>query len=510
MRARLKALIIEERSRTKGQHQRNLTSPAHLQTVPNQSKSCEKEEPDDQFLFNDETSPRILLRESGSSAAPSEKLSTSKGIEDHSEGLGGKKQFRRAFSGDLPVYEAEFLESLGLVIINEELLQKILHDRRNFSLQRLYGQKRLGNKIKLRRSGTFPSHSSSGASTPIKLRNKEENTSTNKGMDLDDACDHEERDGNSDVTFSPVPLPQLKDHRSENSTAIRRFRDIRDKIQHVMGTNRKEKQRLVMDGVLDKIPNDKRVSKEKKEELMMKWSECIINKDCHSSPRSEENYKNRKRHFKRTSSLDNSVDKYCQLFESSFNKEAKHHMSDRLKVRENEEAGLRAGREKKSLGRILSLPDLKSCSFQSMDSASEANSLEAPNRADLTETFSRGSSFDSTNWLDSQNQLQLDAILEYDQTQERSADTESTAAEKSVLAEASLPCIYLELQGETAPASKPSIGGAMELSPVSAFNVNSQEIIPSYETLSVLKGVVFSFSVLSFGKIAFCTKFDLN
>lgn len=464
VRARLKALVAEEKSRRKGQHQRNSTSPADLESVPvhpsHQFESCE-ENSDDQIVPNNGTSPRTLhLQESAS------KPSTSKGFEDQS---------------------AVFLDALGLVNINEELLQKILQDRRNFLPQRFHSQKHFSPKIGLRRSGTFPARSSLGAHRPSKLKNGEENTGISKATDLDDDRDHEDRDGNSDVTFTPVPLPQLKDQ-GRNPAAIRRFRDIKHKIKHVMRTNRKEKQRIVMDGVLDKIPNDQRVSKEKKEELVKKWREFVINKDYRHSPQSEDNSEHSRRRFKRTSSLDNSMDKYCQLYKASFNREAKHQISDRLKVREKAEAGLQAERGKRLLERILSLPDLKSYSFKSEGSASDAVSLEAHNRADITDAVSRGNSFDSTNWPDSQNQFHL----ECDQTEEKSAEnTESAAAEKSDLAEVSLPCTQLELERNIYHKLETSVG-AVEPSHASASNVNSEEIIPLYEALSVLKGAVFS------------------
>ncbi|KAK4801295.1 hypothetical protein SAY86_021782 [Trapa natans] len=470
VKARLKALVSEDKSWRKGQHQRSSTSPAHLHTVPiqqshqsHQSKPCEKES-DDPVSLNDETSPGRI----------SNATSPCKGREDHSEVSSQQKPFRRAFSAGFPVHGSEFLGALE----RDELLQKIMHDRSKFLPERLYSQKQLCTKIRPRRSGTMKEgRDHEAAPTPSNPKNKGENSSARKAVDLKEG-DHEEGDANSGVTFTPLPLPQLKDTPSENSSAIRRLRDIKHKIKHVIRTNQKEKQRIVMDGVIDKIPNDKRVSKEKKEELMNKWRECAINRDCRCSTLGrEENYKYRKGDSKRISSWDdNSMDRYCQLFETSFCKEAKHHIPDRLKIRGDDEACLEAGRDKRSLARILSLPDMRSSSFQSADSGSETISLEAPSRADPTGDFSRGSSFDSTNCMDSQNQLQVDAVLEYDHTEEKpTEETESAAVEKSCLAEASL------LEGEIGPVEKSS----MEMSQVSTFNDNSQEIMPSsHESLS--------------------------
>lgn len=385
---------------------------------------------------------------------------------------------RKGLSVDLPVHKADFLDALGLINVNEEFLWKILHDRRNFLPQRFHSQKRFTTKIGIQRSGTFPSHGSSGAPRPSKINNTEESTSTNEETNLDDAHDREERDGDSDITFTPVLLPRLKEQ-SENPEAIRRFRDIRQKIKHLIQTDQKERQRIVMDGVLDKIPNDQRVSKEKKEEIMKRWGECVINKDYCSSRRSEENYGCRRRHFKRTSCLDNSMDRYCQLFYASFKTEAKQHMFERMNVREKEDAGSQAEREKRLLGRILCLPDLKSYSYVSEYSSPGAISSEAPNEADLTGDFSRGSTSDRTNYLDSQNRLQLDAHLEGDHIEEEPAEntSESAAVENPHLANGS------------SPAAKYSDGA-----PVSMFDVNYQEISPYNEAISTSEGLVLLIS----------------
>ncbi|OWM64634.1 hypothetical protein CDL15_Pgr020601 [Punica granatum] len=480
VKARLKAFIAEERSRRKGQHHRSSTSPAHLQSVPadssHQSKSEEKKS-HDQTQLNDGISRRILHQKSGSFSAPPYKPSANYRVEDHSESSNRQNLQQEGLSIDVPVFAAkDFSDTPGLAKINEELLQKILHDKRKFLPQRFHSQKHFSTKIGLQRSGTFHAHDSSGASRASNLQSIEDNAKTNKGPGSEDVQDHEERDGNSNITFTPVHLPQLEDQ-SENPVATKQFRDMKQKIKHMIRTNQKEKQRIVMDGVLDKIPFDQGLSKEKKEELIQKWRDCVINKDYHKISRSKENYEHRRRHFKRTSSLDNSMDKYSRLFETSFNRESKNHISERLKVGEPEEAGSQVEREKKLLGRILSLPELKSYSFPSEDSSSDAAALEAPNRADLSRTSSRGSSFDSRNSEDLQNQL--DEYLEGDQTREKNArNAESAAVVNSrELAEIGPPSIHSEREADIDPTAKSS-AGAVGPSPVQKLEVDSQEVTP--------------------------------
>ncbi|KAK4759624.1 hypothetical protein SAY87_022755 [Trapa incisa] len=402
MRARLKSLISEGKSMRKAQGHRNLMPPGHLHSAPvypsHQSKNS-----NDRILLNEKRAAGILPMRRASSAPPFDEVSTSDRLEDHWDP--------------------------GLIKVNEEFLRKILHDKRNFV-------------------PPYPSNSLSEASIPSKIKNIDESMSVKDKESLEDAHDHEERDGDSYVAFTPVLLPPLKDRR-ENPEARRRFRDIREKIKHLIQTDQ-DKQRILMDGVLDKMPSDQRVSEEKKEEHIKKRKECVINKDYCSSPQSEEKYESRMRRCRRTSSLDNSMQKYCELFDAIFRTEAKQHMQEGLDVRKNEEeAGLQAEREKRSLGRILSLPNLKSYSCGSEYSSPSGISTDTP-------------------YLDSQNQLQLDARLECGQLEENHADTKSTVLEN------------LETEKGSSPAAEEYYDGAS----ISALGVNCQEISQDHGTVT--------------------------
>lgn len=86
--------------------------------------------------------------------------------------------------------------------------------------------------------------------------------------------------------------------------------------------------------------------------------------------------------MRRISSFNEPMDRYRRLFESTFNTEAKQHISERIKLR-TEETTSPSNTGKNPLGRILSMPDIRSnCYFQSEDSP-DANSVGTPTRNDL-------------------------------------------------------------------------------------------------------------------------------
>ncbi|KAI4354477.1 hypothetical protein L6164_003336 [Bauhinia variegata] len=134
-------------------------------------------------------------------------------------------------------------------------------------------------------------------------------------------------------------------------------------VKHVTGESRKEKHCIVMDAILHKVPQGHRISDELKDKILRKLTYPIRpkeDKDSHASGYESDFYAHSlNKHHQRTSSL-TSLDRYSQLYEISFNRNAKHPQSERLNLRtEGEHTPLRT---RKSLGRISSLPDLQSYS----------------------------------------------------------------------------------------------------------------------------------------------------
>ncbi|KAJ4971306.1 hypothetical protein NE237_004405 [Protea cynaroides] len=161
-------------------------------------------------------------------------------------------------------------------------------------------------------------------------------------------------------------------NQGDNRVARNRFKNIRQRIKHAIKARGKEHQRISMDAIFHKIPSGRKHSKDVKKEMSDIWKEPGTDADCKDSASSYGNDnrlyslgKGGLHHLTRTASLIESLDKYTRLFESTFNRESKQHLSDRLKLT-NEDAGSHGEPAPKVLGRIVSLPELKSfCSLQS-------------------------------------------------------------------------------------------------------------------------------------------------
>lgn len=247
----------------------------------------------------------------------------------------------------------EFINALSLTNIDESLLEKIVRKRGTCSSRRSYSHLPFRSQPELKRCGTFPSPRLAGL-----------------GVSEDNEA-REKYDDTIPDTFAPVVVPRIK----VNDKAIEQCKDMKAKVKFITSLNdKKEKQRIAMDGVLDKIPKDREgVSDETKREMFGKWAK----KNRSGHKKEVDPGKNGRRYFKRTASLDDSnMGRYCQLFES-FNKEIKHHDMNIRKPEEQDTCSCLP--DKRSLNRILSLPDFGSCSFRSEDSGHNSTDLNESN-----------------------------------------------------------------------------------------------------------------------------------
>ncbi|PQQ06863.1 uncharacterized protein Pyn_32990 [Prunus yedoensis var. nudiflora] len=126
-----------------------------------------------------------------------------------------------------------------------------------------------------------------------------------------------------------------------NEMAIKRFKDLRHKIKHVIKESRKERHMITMDALLHKIPHGQKLTKELEQEIDDHSKDLAMSVEGKDSPGSsyESDHsvsslkKKKQRHMRRASSLNASLDRYCQLYETSCSREAKGHTSERLKLR---------------------------------------------------------------------------------------------------------------------------------------------------------------------------------
>ncbi|KAM7531856.1 hypothetical protein LguiB_035266 [Lonicera macranthoides] len=296
----------------------------------------------------------------------------------------------------------EFLDALDIFNTRTELFLKVIQDPNSPLAHHLHSRPAFNSEKRLTKSESFPAPHSAGRSTlgPSNLEHKH-----GVGPSGDEMVKYEEYSTSNQISGVHNPSTgssSALNNRYENGAAMKRFKSLRQKIRHVIRESRKERQRIVMDGFLHKVPYGHRFSKDAKEAI-----------DLHD-PAGGKCTTDRQHRFKRTASLNESVDKYCRLFESSFNREEKHQNSERCKSRVEGTPSPSQSTPKKTLERIQSLPDLRSYSFQGTHSPGD---LVMPVRIVVDRNLSIGrSKFDDQESIglsgSTENQNQLDASAE--------------------------------------------------------------------------------------------------
>ncbi|KAK2657876.1 hypothetical protein Ddye_010928 [Dipteronia dyeriana] len=303
----------------------------------------------------------------------------------------------------------EFLEALKLINMNKEFFLKVLQDPSSVVAHHLHNHRPFCVKTGFARSETFPLPGSSCRRDPetSKLKNKKDVIESHeqeegKSSDSDQA---ENSIGHESIEDDSTPsLPTIihdyredgiqkpnqakaeitdcassssahhpKNHVVRNEAVIKRFKDLKKKITHALKESKNEKRRITMDAVLHKIPRRQVFSPDLKKKILDQFNDPFIKSDGGRKPgSSNENDhatligKTRQNRLTRESSLSDSLDRYRQLYESSFSGEAKQQTSERLKLRK-EDTALPSRTATKSLGRIFSLPEIKSYYYQGDD-----------------------------------------------------------------------------------------------------------------------------------------------
>ncbi|KAK2972377.1 hypothetical protein RJ640_014435 [Escallonia rubra] len=213
---------------------------------------------------------------------------------------------------------------------------------------------------------------------------------------------------------NPYPgSPRGLKNRRDNKRVIKRFKNLRQKIKHAIRDSRKERHRIVMDAVFDKIPYGRRSFKDVEEDTINGKRGKYSPGSSFGSDQSSAIGKGGRPCIRRTSSFNESLHTYNRLYESSFYRVAKHHISQGLKLRP-EETPSPVGTPM-SIGRIRSLPDLRFyCLLQSEDSPGSSGT---PSRSIVGSTVRRGrSKFDELKApcfsIGSEKHFQLDGYAE--------------------------------------------------------------------------------------------------
>ncbi|KAJ8532941.1 hypothetical protein K7X08_015830 [Anisodus acutangulus] len=140
----------------------------------------------------------------------------------------------------------------------------------------------------------------------------------------------------------------------ESKLILNRFKNLKQKIRHALEESRKERRRIIMDAVLHKVPHGHRSSKDMEQSAngRVKYFQGSTFAHC-NSPFTKSEMKS----FRRTSSVNESLDRYNRLLDSCFYREEKHHVSDRSSFRARSPSLAR--NSPIGLERILSMPDLR-------------------------------------------------------------------------------------------------------------------------------------------------------
>ncbi|TXG58610.1 hypothetical protein EZV62_016439 [Acer yangbiense] len=356
----------------------------------------------------------------------------------------------------------EFLEALKLINMNKEFFLKVLQDPSSVVAHHLHNHQPFFVKTGFSRSETFPLPGSSRGRDPetSKLKNKQDviefhEQEEGKFSDSDlteNSIGHESIEDDSTPSLPSIiheygedgiqkpnkAMAEITDSSSSssvhhpknhvrNEAVIKRFKDLKKKITHALKENKNEKHRITMDAVLHKIPCRKMFSPDLKKKILDQLKDPFIKSDGGRKPgSSNENDhatligKTRQNRLTRESSLSDSLDRYCQLYESSFSGEAKQQTSERLKLRK-EDAVLPSRTATKSLGRIFSLPEIKSYYYQSEDlyGFSPGMPVRTPVEKSVREYSSR---------LDTRVESHQEKLLEVSETEPVSEDQVRSAS----------------------------------------------------------------------------------
>lgn len=262
---------------------------------------------------------------------------------------------------------------------------------------------------------------------------------------------------------------QLLNISGANQVAKSRFKHLKQNIKHAIKESRKERHRIAMDAVLHKIPHRKGFSKDIFDHFMKPSRIRDVFSEFSTSKR-------RIKHERRASSFNESMDKYTQLYESSINREAKEHISKRIQEGREEGMALPRRSAPKSLGRILSSPELRtyfsegySDAFSSdmpptvVDSTLSISSLTEQKLLDLSEALDYRSR-DTLGKTESEENMIRDNVSQSDQ------DSKSVMIPITNLEEPShSPLLSLSFEGPTAIPAEMSKSQDLELKQSQGF-----------------------------------------
>ncbi|KAF3670817.1 hypothetical protein FXO37_08341 [Capsicum annuum] len=344
MLSRIRSLINhEERPKRKGRHRRSSSCPIQLERT-NSIHHLDKMQSSHEIPLNDKTLENPNYKEKYSVASlldPPRKKISEHAIQEPMELENMRKDSSKLTFGFIKSFSFPLHRSRGRrAVRSRKHKNKMVDD-----------QSQVGSEVS--GSAGFNSHSV---------------TSTDLSSDDDVGKHMLIRRVESFDNVSPCSPRAEKKHRESSKLLLNRFKNLKQKIRHAVEESRKERRRIVMDAVLHKVPHGHRSSK-----AIEKGSTFA---HCNSSfTKSEMNS------FGRTPSVNESLDKYNRLLDSSSYREEKQHSSDRLSFRASRSPSPARSSSPIGLERILSMPDLRYYSSFKREDSPEPGYMDTLDRA---------------------------------------------------------------------------------------------------------------------------------
>ncbi|KAK3001962.1 hypothetical protein RJ639_020921 [Escallonia herrerae] len=469
VKSRIRTFIAEEMSKRRSRHHRSSSYPTRLSLTRTTSihhlEPSDLDTPDELGLHakspraHEESSTKnrkcvlcatmlaVSYLTQGNVDEQGEKLANNHtSFQDNVERTQQKLTCAEETIRDTSVLESEqFLDALDIFNMRKDLFMKILLDPSSPLAQNLLNHRAQNSKIGLTKSVSFPMAGSAGKRTvmPRTFKSKpggecyaakeeqlqvgnracippesEFTQTAGHSLPLIAGCNEE---GNIKQILPRPASPEnpyrgspggLKNRR-DNKRVIKRFKNLRQKIKDAIRESRKERHRIVMDAVFDKIPYGRRSFKDVEEDIVSKKRGKYSPGSSFGSDQFSAIGKGGRPCIRRTSSFNESLDTYNRLYESSFNRDAKYHIFQRLKLRSEETPS--PVETPMSIGRIRSLPDLRS--YFLLQSEDSPGSSGTPSRIMVGGNVRRGrSKFDEIKApcfsLGSENHFQLDGYAE--------------------------------------------------------------------------------------------------
>ncbi|KAL5133980.1 Protein TRM32 [Glycine soja] len=277
---------------------------------------------------------------------------------------------------------------LATIKQNKNLLTTFVQDPVSSLVYHLHKQEVYGSKMKLNRSASFPlpdssskrqSYGAIGNSYLPKGKGKLcFDNKTPKSNQFESSKKFYVRSMSSGAKcFNVNEAMMARDAncssgsaQGQNQNEIKHFKNLKQKIEHVTGESRKEKLRVTMDAVIDKLPQGHEISNDLKKEFFKKLTNSNMTREgeycperCNGNDHSTPLFtKHGKHNIRRILSLQEPLEIYYQLHENSFNVEPNELQSKQLKLR-SEKAHSPLRMFSLPLQRMLSLPNLQSFSF---------------------------------------------------------------------------------------------------------------------------------------------------